>query len=204
MFALRRFAPRRFVFHKNARARNACPRSACSRLASSKRASRRSASANPACVKSAPEKSALLRSAPWRFALLSDAPRSAASFKSGFSAGCVSRQLFHASTPCRRTETCSSFGILSSRHAWCAVAPRSVQREDEEIARVLQLVELHRMQVPSAGLHRQILLWPDGVGYRRAFERRADVEAPQLLERLVVVGDHPSVLQRAEEHATRR
>src|SRR5262245_16447079 len=60
------------------------------------------------------------------------------------------------------------------------------------------------MQVASAGLHGEVLLRPDRIGHRRAFERRADVEPPQFLERLVVVGDDPSILQRTEEHAARR
>ena len=46
-----------------------------------------------------------------------------------------------------------------------------------------------------------ILLRPDRVGHRRALERRADVEAPQFLQRLVVIGDHPAVLQRGEYDA---
>ena len=56
----------------------------------------------------------------------------------------------------------------------------------------------------AAGLHRQVLLRPDRIGHRRALERRAHVEAPQLLERLVVVGHHPAVLQRGEHQAARR
>ena len=54
------------------------------------------------------------------------------------------------------------------------------------------------------GLHGEILLRSDRVGDRRALERRADVEAPQLLERLVVVGDDPAVLQRREHQAAGR
>src|SRR5215510_10623767 len=57
------------------------------------------------------------------------------------------------------------------------------------------------MQVPAAGLHREVLLRPDRIGHRRALERGADIEAPELLQRLVVIGDHPAVLQRSEDHA---
>ena len=60
------------------------------------------------------------------------------------------------------------------------------------------------MQVAPAGLHGEILLRPDGVGHRRALERRADVEAPELFERFVVVGDHPAILQRREYQAAGR
>src|SRR6185369_15682193 len=70
----------------------------------------------------------------------------------------------------------------------------SIQCEHEQIARVLQLVPVHRMQMPSAGLHGEILLRADRVSDRRTFERRADVEAPEFFERFVVVGDHPAVL----------
>jgi hypothetical protein len=54
------------------------------------------------------------------------------------------------------------------------------------------------MQVPAAGLHREILLGPDRVGHRRALERRAEIEAPQLLERLILIGDDPAVLRGGE------
>src|SRR5262245_15629314 len=70
----------------------------------------------------------------------------------------------------------------------------SIEREHEQVARGLELVELDRMQVAAARLHREILLGSDRVGHRRALERRADVEAPELLQRLVVVGNHPAVL----------
>src|SRR5262245_48093053 len=65
----------------------------------------------------------------------------------------------------------------------------SIQGEDEQVARVLELVELHRMEVAAAGLHREILLRTDRVGHRRTLERGADVEAPELFQRLIVVGD---------------
>src|SRR5215510_4145085 len=77
----------------------------------------------------------------------------------------------------------------------------SVQREHEHVARVLELIEFDRMQMAAAGLHREILLGPDRIGHRRALERRADVEPPQLLELLVVIGDEPAVLQRGEDYA---
>src|SRR6516162_9157091 len=72
----------------------------------------------------------------------------------------------------------------------------SIQREDEQVARVLEVVVFHRMQVASARLHGEILLRPDSKYDRRALERRADIEAPQLLQPLVVISDHPAVLKR--------
>src|SRR5207245_7285252 len=59
-------------------------------------------------------------------------------------------------------------------------APRiqSVQREDEQVAGILQLVVLHGMQVAAPGLHGEILLGSDRVRHRCAFQSRADVEAP--------------------------
>jgi len=72
--------------------------------------------------------------------------------------------------------------------------PDLIEREDEQVARVLELVEFHRVQMPPAGLHREVLLRVDRVGDRRAFQRCADVEAPELLERLVVVGDESAIL----------
>src|SRR2546428_13183385 len=60
------------------------------------------------------------------------------------------------------------------------------------------------MQVAPTGLNGEILFRPYCVRDRGAFERRADVEAPQLLERLVVVGDNPAVLQSGEHHAAGR
>src|SRR3954466_1282478 len=57
------------------------------------------------------------------------------------------------------------------------------------------------MQVTAAGLHREILLGSDRVGHRRALERGADIEAPELLQRFVVIGDYPSVLQRGKHYA---
>src|SRR5262245_38862538 len=62
----------------------------------------------------------------------------------------------------------------------------SVQREHEQVARVLQVIELDRMQVAAAGLHGEVLLRSDRIGHRRTFERRADIEAPELLQGLVV------------------
>src|SRR5215475_544285 len=79
----------------------------------------------------------------------------------------------------------------------------SIQREYEHVAGIFQLVVFHRMQMAAAGLHGEILLRPDRIGDRRALERGADVEAPELLERLVVIGDHPAVLQRREYDAAR-
>src|SRR2546430_15743553 len=67
--------------------------------------------------------------------------------------------------------------------------PALVQREYKQVARVLQVIELRRMQMPSPGLHGDVLLSVDRVRDRRAFQWRADVEAPQFLRRLVVVGD---------------
>ena len=43
------------------------------------------------------------------------------------------------------------------------------------------------MQVPTAGLNRKILLRSHRIGHRRTLERRADVEAPQLFQRLVMI-----------------
>src|SRR3954449_13402235 len=77
----------------------------------------------------------------------------------------------------------------------------SVQREHEHVARALELIELDRMQMATAGLHREKLLRPDRVGHRRALERRAEIEPPQLLELLVVIGHEPAILQRGEHHA---
>src|SRR5215467_4717746 len=77
----------------------------------------------------------------------------------------------------------------------------SVQREDEHVARALELIELDRMQMAAAGLHREILLGPDRVGHRRALERCAEIEPPQLFELLVVIGDEPAILQRSEHDA---
>src|SRR5262245_14664104 len=77
----------------------------------------------------------------------------------------------------------------------------SVQREHEHVARVLELIEFDRMQMAAAGLHREILLGPDCVSHRRALERRAEIEAPQLFELLVVIGHEPAILQRGEHDA---
>src|SRR5262249_45950517 len=51
-----------------------------------------------------------------------------------------------------------------------------VQRKHEHVARTLELIELDRMQMAAAGLHREILLGPDRIGHRRALERRAEIE----------------------------
>src|SRR4030095_11182277 len=69
----------------------------------------------------------------------------------------------------------------------------SVQREHKQIARILEAVELHRMQVSAAGLHREVLLRPDRIGDRRSLQRGPDVEAPEFLERVVVIRDDPAV-----------
>src|SRR5580704_8528986 len=68
----------------------------------------------------------------------------------------------------------------------------SVQREDEQVARVFEIVVFHRMQVAPARLHSEILFRPDRIGDGRTLERRADIEAPQLLQLLVVISDHPA------------
>src|SRR6516225_6607596 len=52
-----------------------------------------------------------------------------------------------------------------------------------------------------AALHGDILLRPDGVSDGRALEWRADIEAPKLLELVVVIGDHPAVLKGREHKA---
>jgi hypothetical protein len=75
---------------------------------------------------------------------------------------------------------------------------RLIQREHEQVARVREIIVLDRVQVPAARLHGEKLLGPDRVGHRRALERRAEIETPQLLERLVVVGDDLAVLCRSE------
>src|ERR1700748_1557731 len=59
------------------------------------------------------------------------------------------------------------------------------------------------MQVTSARLHREILLRPDPKDNRRTFQRGADIEAPQLLQLFVIIGDHPAILQRREKQASR-
>src|SRR5215475_7496284 len=60
------------------------------------------------------------------------------------------------------------------------------------------------MHVAPAALHRYILLWSDRIGNGRALERRADIEAPELLELFIVVGDDPAVLERGEHNAASR
>ena len=50
---------------------------------------------------------------------------------------------------------------------------QSIQRKHEQIAGILQVVEFHGMQVPSAGLNRNVLFWSDRVGHRRALQRGA-------------------------------
>src|SRR5438067_13561509 len=117
-----------------------------------------------------------------------------------------------ASGPCRANvvESASNTNAAArNRNDICilitAVAPPAlVQREYKQIARVLQVIELRRVQMPSSGLHGDVLLSVDRVSDRRAFQWRADVEAPQLLERLVVVRDDPTVLKRGEHDAAGR
>src|SRR5207248_4482192 len=101
------------------------------------------------------------------------------------------------------TPSASSSGVARKTCAGSYRKSQLVQREHEHVARILEAIELHRMQVPAARLHREVLFGPDRVGDGRAFERRADVEAPELLERVVVVGDHPSVLQRGKDETAR-
>jgi hypothetical protein len=52
----------------------------------------------------------------------------------------------------------------------------SVQREDEQIARVLEVVVFHGMLVTAARLHSEVLLRADRVDHRRTFQRRTDVD----------------------------
>src|SRR5689334_21858037 len=54
------------------------------------------------------------------------------------------------------------------------------------------------MQVTPARLQSEILLGSDRICYRRALERRADVEAPEFLKCFIVIRDYPAVLQRGE------
>src|SRR5947209_8213442 len=85
-----------------------------------------------------------------------------------------------ASAPSAATDQQTS---ASRSTAACPIALIvSVQREDEHVARCLQLVVLHRMEVPTARLHGEILLRSDRIGHRRALERRANVEPPELFE----------------------
>src|SRR3954471_16835881 len=53
----------------------------------------------------------------------------------------------------------------------------------------------------STGLHCKVLLRPDRVSDRRSFQRCADVETPQLFQRLIVIGNDPAILQRSEDNA---
>ena len=55
--------------------------------------------------------------------------------------------------------------------------------------------------MPAAGLHCDVLLCSDHVRDRRALQRGAYVEAPQFLERVVVIRNHPAVLQGCEDQA---
>src|SRR6267378_595890 len=80
----------------------------------------------------------------------------------------------------------------------------SIQREHEQIARRFEIVVLDRVQVATATLHCDILLGTDRIGNGRALERRAEIEAPQLLELFVVIGDDPAVLERGEHEAAGR
>src|SRR5215471_14407994 len=56
--------------------------------------------------------------------------------------------------------------------------------------------------MPTASLDGKILLRSYRIGYRRTLEWSPDIEAPQFLERLIVVSNDPAVLQRREQHAT--
>ncbi len=60
------------------------------------------------------------------------------------------------------------------------------------------------MQVPAACLHCHVLLRTDHVRHGRAFQRGADVEAPEFLERIVVISHDPTILQRREYQAACR
>src|SRR5579864_9558441 len=87
------------------------------------------------------------------------------------------------------------------------VAPRerqSIQRKDEQVAGILQVVVFHRMQMPAAGLNGDVLLGSDRISHRGALERGAHVEPPQFLERLIVIGHHPTILESREYQAARR
>src|SRR5712671_6447069 len=94
--------------------------------------------------------------------------------------------------------------ILSPQAGRGEESPSSVQREDEQVARILKVIELHRVEVTSARLHGEILLRPDRVSNRCPLEGRTQIEAPQLLQLLVVIGHDPAVLQRREYEAARR
>src|SRR5580704_18405158 len=74
-------------------------------------------------------------------------------------------------------------------------AGKLIQRKDEQVAGILKVVEFHGMQVPSAGLNRKVLFCSDRISHRRALQRGAQIEPPQFLERIVVIRDHPTVLQ---------
>src|SRR5580698_5064324 len=76
-----------------------------------------------------------------------------------------------------------------------------IQREDKQIAGILQVVEFDRMQVPSAALNCNVLFGSDGVGHRRALQRGPDVETPEFFERFVVIRHQPTVLQGREQQA---
>src|SRR3954454_14248591 len=53
----------------------------------------------------------------------------------------------------------------------------------------------------STCLHGQVLLRPNRVCDRGALEWCADVETPQLFQRLIVIGNDPAILQRSEDNA---
>jgi len=60
------------------------------------------------------------------------------------------------------------------------------------------------MQVPAAGLYREILPGSDRIRHRRALQRGAHVEPPQFLKCFVVLGHHPTILERREYQANPR
>src|SRR5438552_217574 len=95
----------------------------------------------------------------------------------------------------------ASLGMTRSMTASVWRGRWSVQRKHKQIAGILQIVVFHGMQVPAAGLHREILLGSDRVRHGRAFQCRAQVEPPQFLERLVVIRHHPTILEGGEHHS---
>ena len=56
-----------------------------------------------------------------------------------------------------------------------------MQREDEKVAGILEVVEFRGIQVSAARLHCDVLLCSDHVGDWRALQRGAYVEPPQFL-----------------------
>src|SRR5947199_9204723 len=59
------------------------------------------------------------------------------------------------------------------------------------------------MQMTPSSLHCKVLLCSYGVGYGRTLQRSAHIEPPEFFERLVVISDHPTILQRCEQDAAR-